>query len=123
MTRALSVYFAVEVLFISFYGWCLFTWLGWKPGGPYQFPGSPDAGWLYSNALETYHWASGFLAGLWIGGIACLFLSRFVLPRPVSTAFTKSLVVAIILLPSAALIAGNIIETHTLVNWHVPMSH
>lgn len=108
MALASSVYLAIEVLFISFYARCLFVWLGWKPGGPYQFPGSPDAGALYSDALDTYRWASGFLAGLWIGGIACLFLSRFLSPRGASTALTNALAVALLFLPPAALIAGHI---------------
>jgi hypothetical protein len=113
MTRALSLYLVFEVLVILVFCWALWLWLGWKPGGPSAFPGSPDAGWLYANAYAGYHWATGLLEGVWLGGIAYVVLVRRVASDRESSRLRNVLFIAIAVTPIACLIAGHILESRT----------
>jgi hypothetical protein len=112
MTRVLSFYLVFELLVILVFCWALWLWLGWKPGGPNAFPGSPDAGWLYSNAYSGYHWANGLLEGVWLGGLAFVVAVRRVSPDQRLSRLRNALSVAIAFTPPACLIVGHILESH-----------
>jgi hypothetical protein len=113
MTRVLSYYLACELFIVLIFCWALWLWMGWKPGGPDAFPGSPDASLLYSNAYSGYHWANGLLQGVWLGGIACIVAVRRVSSDQELSRVRNVLSVAIALTPPACLIVGHILESHT----------
>jgi hypothetical protein len=111
MTRFPIIYLAVEAIAVAVYGWLLWRWMGWKTIGSNAFPGSPDARWLYFNSLENFQLATGFLQGLWIGGIVYVFALQADLHQcPMRV--RNTLRAALIVLSPVALIAGHILETH-----------
>jgi hypothetical protein len=114
MTRALSIYLAIEGLIIGLYYWKLQIWLGWKPVGPDAYPRSPDASWLYFSANDSYQWSSGLLMGVWLGGIASVLLCRREFSKPGTSTLHKALVIALFILPVITLIAGHMVEADTL---------
>ncbi len=109
MSRLITIYLVIEAIAVALYCWLLWGWMGWKAVGPNAFPGSPDAAWLYSSSLEYCRWATGFVEGVWIGGIACvLFLRSGANQGPIR--LRNAVSVTLLAVPPAFLIAGHILE-------------
>jgi hypothetical protein len=109
MSRLVATYLAIEGIAIALYCWLLWGWIGWKAVGPHAFPGSPDASWLYFRSLEYCRWATGFLVGVWVGGVVCVLMLRLSANND-SMRIRNVVSVTLIAGPPVFLIAGHILE-------------
>lgn len=76
MRRVVAMFVALECVVLPLYVLVTYDWIDTKQTGLNAFPGSPDWGYIYSQAESSYYWVEGLAVGILLGGIGLAVASR-----------------------------------------------